>query len=137
MATKKSGSVMDTADWEIVTTRVFDAPREWVFQAWTDPKQLEIWWGPDGFTNTTHQINVRPGGVWRFIMHGPDGVDYSNRIDFEEIVKPERIVYSHSGGGKDASVAFHVMTPEIEHATKGAKQGWTMTLDQLEAHCSR
>jgi uncharacterized protein YndB with AHSA1/START domain len=64
----------------IVTTRVFDAPRELVFEAWTNPKHLVQWWGPHGFTTTIRAIDARPGGVWRFVMHGPDGVDYENRI---------------------------------------------------------
>ena len=57
----------------IIGTRVFDAPRELVFEAFTDVKHLARWWGPGGFTTTTHAIDVRPGGVWRFVMHGPDG----------------------------------------------------------------
>src|SRR5450631_188479 len=98
----------DTSDREIVITRVFDAPRELVFKAWTDPKHLVHWWGPNGFTNTFHEVDIRPGGVWRFTMHGPDGVDYPNRIVFEEIVKPERIVYAHSGGEENDLAQFHV-----------------------------
>ena len=82
----------------IIMTRVFDAPRELVFEAWTDPKHLLQWWGPNGFTTTIRAIDVRPGGVWRFVMHGPCGVDYENRIVYNEIVKPERLVYSHPGG---------------------------------------
>ena len=82
----------------IVTTRVFDAPRELAFEAWTNPKHLVQWWGPNGFTTTIRAIDVRPGGIWRFVMHGPDGVDYENRIVYNEIVKPERLVYSHGGG---------------------------------------
>jgi uncharacterized protein YndB with AHSA1/START domain len=84
-----------TADREIVTTRVFDAPRELVFQMWTDPKHVGRWWGPNGFTTTTHEMDVRPGGVWRFVMHGPDGVDYPNHIAYREVVKPERLTYLH------------------------------------------
>lgn len=61
---------------------------------WTDPKHI-AWWGPNGFTNTIHEMNVKPGGVWRFIMHGPDGTDYPNKILFIEVVKPERLVYTH------------------------------------------
>jgi len=87
----------------IVTTRVFDAPRELVFAAWTDPRHLVQWWGPDGFTTTTRSIDVRVGGVWRFVMHGPDGRDYENRITYHEIVPPRRLVYSHDGG-EDADV---------------------------------
>ena len=63
----------------IIGTRVFDAPRELVFSAFTDPEHLAQWWGPDGFTMTTSAFDFRPGGVWRFVMHGPDGRDYQNR----------------------------------------------------------
>jgi uncharacterized protein YndB with AHSA1/START domain len=92
----------------IITTRVFDAPRDLVFKAWTDPKHLAEWWGPNGFTTTTHAFDMRPGGVWRFVMHGPDGRDYQNRITFEEVVKPERLVYSHGGAADTEPVKFHV-----------------------------
>jgi uncharacterized protein YndB with AHSA1/START domain len=96
----------ETAQRELVITRVFDAPRELVFKLWTDPKHVAQWWGPKGFTLTVHEMDVRPGGVWRFIMHGPDGVDYKNRIIFSEVVKPERLVYSHSGDEEDDSGEF-------------------------------
>ena len=85
----------------IIGTRMFDAPRDLVFSVWTDPKHLAQWWGPNGFTTTTSSFDMRPGGVWRFVMHGPDGRDYQNRITFEEIVPPERIVYRHGGSGED------------------------------------
>jgi uncharacterized protein YndB with AHSA1/START domain len=81
----------------IIFNREFDAPRDLVWQAWTDPKHIVHWWGPNGFTNTIHAMDVRPGGVWRFIMHGPDGTDYPNKIIYREVVKPERLVYDHSG----------------------------------------
>lgn len=81
----------------LIATRIFDAPRALVFEAWTDPKHLAQWWGPNGFTTTTLAFDMRPGGVWRFVMHGPDGRDYQNRIIFDEIVKPERIRYRHGG----------------------------------------
>jgi uncharacterized protein YndB with AHSA1/START domain len=84
-----------TTDREIVITRVFDSPRDVVFQAWIDPQQIGSWWGPKGFTTTTYQMDVRPGGVWRFVMHGPDGINYQNKIVYLEIVKPERLVYDH------------------------------------------
>jgi uncharacterized protein YndB with AHSA1/START domain len=102
----------------IVTTRMFDAPRELVFEAWTDPKHLVQWWGPNGFTTTIRAIDVRPGGVWRFVMHGPDGVDYENRIVYEEIVKPERLVYSHGGGGDVEPVQFQVTVTFEDHDGK-------------------
>jgi uncharacterized protein YndB with AHSA1/START domain len=83
------------ADREIVSTRVFDAPRERVFRAFSDPRQLARWWGPKDFTNTFHEFDLRPGGAWRFVMHGPDGTDYRNATDFIEVVRPERIVFLH------------------------------------------
>jgi uncharacterized protein YndB with AHSA1/START domain len=83
------------ADREIIATRVFDAPRELVFKMWTDREHVAQWWGPRGFTNTIYEMDVRPGGMWRFVMHGPDGVDYQNKIVYIEIVRPERLVYSH------------------------------------------
>lgn len=90
----------------IIGTRVFDAPRDLVFAAFADPKHLGQWWGPDGFTTTTHAFDFRPGGVWRFVMHGPDGRDYQNRITFDEIVRPERLVYRHNGGDGVEPVRF-------------------------------
>jgi uncharacterized protein YndB with AHSA1/START domain len=95
-----------TTDREIVVTRVFDAPRELVFQAWTDPEQVVQWWGPRGFTTTNHEMDVRPGGVWRFVMHGPDGTDYANRVDFLEVVAPERLVYEHGPDGESEGLSF-------------------------------
>ncbi|HEU0053538.1 MAG TPA: SRPBCC domain-containing protein, partial [Longimicrobium sp.] len=89
-----------TADREVVQSRVFDAPRELVFDAWTDPAAVAEWFGPDGFTITTYEMDVRPGGVWRFTMHGPDGTDFPNRVDYHEVVRPERLVYDQGQGGE-------------------------------------
>ncbi len=83
----------------IVVTRVFDAPRTLVFDAFTDSRHVGRWWGPRGFSLTTESMDVRPGGVWLFVMHGPDGVDYPNKITYLEIVKPERLVYDHGDAG--------------------------------------
>ena len=96
------------AEREISISRVFDAPRELVFEAWTDPEQVVQWWGPFGFTTTIHEMDVRPSGVWRFVMHGPDGTDYDNRVVFEEVVKPVRLVYRHGGGEENDIKEFHV-----------------------------
>jgi uncharacterized protein YndB with AHSA1/START domain len=92
----------------IIATRVIDAPRDLVFSVWSDAKHLAKWWGPDGFSTTTHAMDFRPGGVWRFVMHGPDGRDYDNRITYDEIVKPERLVYHHGGGEDVEPVQFKV-----------------------------
>lgn len=97
-----------TADREIVMSREFDAPRDLVFQAWTDPAHLDQWYGPDGFSLTIHEADIRPGGCRRFTMHGPDGTDYGNRIVYQEIVRPERLVYLHGEDVDDDPGAFHV-----------------------------
>jgi len=87
----------NTADREIVIAREFNAPRELVWEAMTNPKHVVNWWGPRGFTTTIEKMDVRPGGVWKHVMRGPDGVNYPNRSIFTEVVKPERIVFSHGG----------------------------------------
>ncbi|WP_235885925.1 SRPBCC family protein [Paenibacillus cymbidii] len=83
-----------TEPYELVTTRVIDAPRALVYNAWAKPEHLARWWGPDGFTNTFHVFDWRPGGLWEFVMHGPNGIDYANKSEFVE-VGPERIVLRH------------------------------------------
>jgi uncharacterized protein YndB with AHSA1/START domain len=102
----RSSLDLDSDPRSIIGVREFDAPRDLVFAAFTDPKHLAQWWGPNGFTTTTHSFDFRPGGVWRFVMHGPDGRDYQNRISFEEIVPPERIVYRHGGSDDVEPVHF-------------------------------
>jgi uncharacterized protein YndB with AHSA1/START domain len=82
----------------ITATREFDAPRDLVFSLWSSPELIAPWWGPKGFTNTIHEMDFRPGGVWRFTMHGPDGRNYENKFVYREIVRPERIVMSHLSG---------------------------------------
>ncbi len=96
----KSSLDLDSNRRAIVGVREYDAPRDLVFAAFTDPRHLAQWWGPNGFTTTTHSFDMRPGGVWRHVMHGPDGRDYQNRITYEEVVPPERLVY-RLGDGED------------------------------------
>jgi len=94
------------SDREIVISRIFNAPAEMVWDAMTDPAQVVQWWGPRGFTTTIEEMDVRPGGVWRHVMHGPDGVNYPNHSLFTVVEKPRRIVYSHGGareGGPEAA----------------------------------
>jgi uncharacterized protein YndB with AHSA1/START domain len=97
---------LDSDPRAIVGTREYDAPRDLVFSAFTDPNHLAQWWGPNGFKTTTLSFDMRPGGVWRFVMHGPDGRDYQNRITYEEVTPPERIVYRHGGGDDVEPVQF-------------------------------
>jgi uncharacterized protein YndB with AHSA1/START domain len=112
-----------TSDREITLTRTFNAPRELVWTAWTDPKHVAQWWGPSGFTSTIQEMDIRPGGVWRLIMHGPDGTDYPNHVAYIEVVKPERLVYTHGSGEVDDPGQFHVTVTFDE---QGAKTQVTM-----------
>jgi uncharacterized protein YndB with AHSA1/START domain len=135
----------------IIGVREFDAPRDLVFSVWTDPKHLAQWWGPNGFTTTTHSFEMRPGGVWRFVMHGPD-------ITFEEVVPPQRIVYRHGGGDDVEPVQFRqsVIFEDLGGRTRitwrgdfpsaaerervikeyGADKGLAQTLARLAQHVS-
>jgi uncharacterized protein YndB with AHSA1/START domain len=99
----------------LVASRLFDAPRQLVFKAWTDPERISRWWGPRGFATTTEKMEVKPGGLWLHVMHGPDGRDYPNRIVYDRVVEPELIVYSHDAGepgGPDEFQATVMFTPE-------------------------
>ena len=84
----------------LAITRLLNAPRELVWEAWTNPDHIKHWWGPEGFTNSIDKMEVKPGGVWQFIMHGPDGTDFRNEHHYVEVVKPERIVMDHVTGPK-------------------------------------
>lgn len=101
----KNMSIRGIENREIVSTRVFNTPRGQVFKAWTDPNQLSQWWGPKGFTSTFHEFDLRPGGTWRFVMHGPKGVNYQNKSIFVDILNPERIIFDHVTGPKFQAVA--------------------------------
>jgi uncharacterized protein YndB with AHSA1/START domain len=152
---RADGGAEREEDREIVTTRVIDAPRELVFRAWTEARHLARWFGPRGFTTTTRAFEFRPGGVWDFDMHGPDGTVYPNHVEWREIAPPERIAYRQGGraGDPDAfegTVTFaeraggteitlrtlfatrarrdHVA--ERYHAVEGARE----TLERLDAH---
>jgi len=145
---------MNTADREVVTTRVVNAPPARLFEAWIDPKHVAQWWGPDGFTTTIEEMDVQPGGVWRSVMRGPDGTDYRNKSVFAEIARPARLVYSHvtgpvfrmtvtfdEGGGK-TTVTMRMLfetTEEREKAFKvfGIVEGGKQTLARLEEHVAK
>jgi uncharacterized protein YndB with AHSA1/START domain len=102
-------------DRQIVLTRMYEAPREAVFDAFTAEKHLQHWWGPDGFTITSDEFDVRPGGVWRFTMHGPDGVDYPNVIVYRDISRPELLSYEHTAGPDSDDPGFEVTTTFDEY----------------------
>jgi uncharacterized protein YndB with AHSA1/START domain len=81
----------------MVLERIFDAPCELVFKAWTSAEHLDRWFGPNGFTITTHSFEFREGGTWAFIMHGPNGINYDNWIFFTKIDEPSRLLFLHGG----------------------------------------
>jgi uncharacterized protein YndB with AHSA1/START domain len=144
-----------SADWspelrkarELVITRTFDAPRRLVFAAWSKPENLVHWWGPKGFTLPKCEVDFRPGGLFHFVMRGPDGKDYPFRGSYLEIVEPERIVSQgviHDEPGhqvwttvtfaeEDGKTKLTVQqTYSFEtDATRGAPEGWKQTLDRL------
>jgi len=99
-----------TADREIVISRVIDAPRELVFEAFTEVRHLSQWWGPEGFSTTTKSFEFRAGGEWDFVMHGPDGTDYSEWITWTEIVPPAHIALVHGEYRGDANAFDSVLT---------------------------
>ncbi|MEV6929543.1 SRPBCC family protein [Dactylosporangium sp. NPDC051485] len=100
------------ADREIVISRVIDAPRELVFEVFTEVRHLSRWWGPEGFSTTTRSFEFRVGAVWDFVMHGPDGTDYSEWITWTEIVPPERIALLHGESRDDPNAFESVLTFE-------------------------
>jgi uncharacterized protein YndB with AHSA1/START domain len=99
-----------TGDREIVISRVIDAPRELVFEAFTEVRHLSRWWGPEGFTTTTRSFEFREGGTWDFVMHAPDGTDYQEWISWTEILPPERIALLHGESRDDPSTFESVLT---------------------------
>src|SRR4026208_358920 len=99
-----------TADCEIVISRVISAPRELVFETFTEVRHLSQWWGPEGFTTTTRAFEFRVGGEWDFVMHGPDGTDYQEWISYTEITPPERIALLHGESRDDPNAFESVLT---------------------------
>lgn len=111
---RESHAQSNTADREIVISRMIDAPPELVFEAFTEVRHLSQWWGPEGFTTTTRSFEFRIGGEWDFVMHGPDGTDYSEWISWSEIVPPERIAMLHGEYRDDPNAFESVLTFEPE-----------------------
>lgn len=150
MANANSAAVSATADREISTERIFDAPRQLVWKVWTDPRHIEQWWGPIGFTTTTKEFDLRPGGVWNHIMHGPDGTDYRNDISYTAVVEPELLKWLHGPspvfdvtvtfteeGKTRTKVSMQMVFPTHEGRDRtaekfGAVEGQQQTLDRLE-----
>lgn len=151
---EKSSGAASAMEREVVITRVFDAPREVVFKAWTDPKQVQRWFGPRVFTNPVCELDVRPGGSWRVVMRGPDGTEYPAVGVYREVVPPERLVFTNNALDKEGNLlleGFTTVTFEAQGAkTKltlqtravgrvaiapqmlaGMEAGWTQSLEKL------
>ena len=94
---------------EVVLARVVDADRDTVFRAWTDPAQIVQWFGPEGFVIETHEIDIRSGGVWRFAMISPDGVHYSNRMEFLRVEPPSLLEANHGSDSDNDPERFRLL----------------------------
>lgn len=142
---------------EISISRFYAAPASAVWDAWTDPDQVGQWWGPRGFTLTTHSKDIRTGGHWHYTMHGPDGVDYVNKTKYLEVVPGQKLVYDHGGnderkplfrvtvvftevpGGTRMDMTMACPTPEDAVQTRGfiKKAGGNATWDRLAEHLEK
>jgi uncharacterized protein YndB with AHSA1/START domain len=145
---------------EITITRVFDAPRDLVFKAWTDPRQMAQWWGPQGFTNPVCELDVRRGGAIRIHMRGPDGVVYPMTGTFREIAAPERLVFTAVAEDQDGNPLLEALTtvtfeeqggktkltvhasavglaPVAAQMLEGMQAGWTQSLERLQELVAR
>jgi uncharacterized protein YndB with AHSA1/START domain len=118
MDAKRSDDIVWDRERELVLSRVFAAPRELVFRAWTEGEHLSRWFGPSGFTTTTHEIDIRVGGLWRFEMRAPNGHCYPNRMVFLEVTRPERLVFDHGLDQDDDPEKFRVIVTFEEQSDK-------------------
>jgi uncharacterized protein YndB with AHSA1/START domain len=118
------------ADRELVTSRVIAAPRSRVYAAFADPALLARWWGPTGFSNSFENFDLRAGGTWRFVMHGPDGADYPNESVFVEVLPGERVVFNHI-----SRPAFEMTITFSDHGPRTAV-GWRQRFATAE-ECRR
>jgi uncharacterized protein YndB with AHSA1/START domain len=116
---------------ELRLTRVYDAPAGAVWDAWTDPEQVAQWWGPRGFTLTTHSKDLRPGGHWHYTMHGADGTDYINKTIYHEVETHKKLVYDH--GGNDERKPLFRVTVLFAEAGGKTRMDMTMALPTPEA----
>ena len=167
MGTGKGNTATKTVEPEMVITRVFEAPRELVFKAWTEPAHVVQWWGPNGFTTPHCKIDLRPGGVFHYCMRSPEGRDYWGRGVFREIVAPERIVYTDTfadAEGNAVEPAHYGMSNwpvetlvtvtfarqkgktkvTVQHGvpaslakSSGAQQGWSEMLERLAGYLAK
>lgn len=144
----------NTKDRELILSRKLNAPVELVWEVWTKPEHIANWWGPNGFTNTIHTMDVRPGGEWDLIMHGPDGTDYKNKSIFKEVVPFKKIVYEHESAprfvatirfeqqGEETLLTWHMLFESAEQfiqvvKTFKADEGLKQNIEKLIVYLAR
>ena len=151
----------EPSEYNLTLERTFDVPRERVWKAWTDPKQVTQWWGPKGFTVPNCEMDVRPDGTFSIDMKAPDGTIYPNEGVFHEVDEPERLVITSRAfedddgefqlevqqtvtfvdhdGRTELTLEAEVITalPEVAESLEGMEQGWSQSLDKLEAYVGR
>lgn len=110
----------------LLLRRTLDAPVDLVWEAWTNPEHIANWWGPNGFTNTISKMDMRTGGEWNLVMHGPDGTDYDNKCIFREVIQNKKIVYEHINWPK------FVATVEFEAQGEQTQLTWRMEFESEE-----
>jgi uncharacterized protein YndB with AHSA1/START domain len=136
---------------ELSISRILNAPRELVWEVWTNPDHIKNWWGPEGFKNTITKMDVQPGGEWEFVMHGPDGTDFRNKHIYVELVKPEKIVMNHitapkftmtatfEAQGNQTLVTLHSLFESAEQLQEVIKvfkadEGMIQNMDRMERY---
>lgn len=131
---ERNNNVSELKEREMIFSRLLNAPRELVFDAWIKPEHLANWYGPNGFTITTNVMEAVPGGKWDFIMHGPDNDHYPNKVKFLEVQKPDKLVYTQEGDGETDDVKFHVTVSfeNVEGKTLLTMRSVFDTAEQLE-----
>ena len=160
MTGTKTNVATDTVARTLVVSRTFDAPRELVFRAYTEPEQLARWWGPEGWQTETRTLDLRPGGIWHYVMRGPDGAESWGRTTYREVTPPTRLVYSDAftdaeGNAVEGLPVMVITTEFAEHDGKttvisstqfasdedmrkivemGAVEGITQTWERLAAY---
>jgi uncharacterized protein YndB with AHSA1/START domain len=116
----------NTKDRELIISRKLNAPVELVWEVWTKPEHIANWWGPNGFTNSITKMDMRPGGEWHLVMHGPDGTDYKNKSVFKEIIPFKKIVYEHISAPK------FITTIDFEEQGDQTLINWHMLFESAE-----